>query len=143
MQDVADYEIKDGLLAKKVRLSNGEHHYVPVIPTGGARSIIWNGQKRVLTWRNWILHVLHNSTAGGHVGEHALEQRVLEVRGMQGHQGPTTRRYDLEERTLHGALQSGDGRPRGTARATKRRFQVYPDSDGRVQPLELAGPAEK
>ena len=67
------------LLAKKVRLANGEYHYVPVIPAGGARAITWSGQKRVLTWRNWILHVLHNSTAGGHVGEHALEQRVLEV----------------------------------------------------------------
>ena len=79
MRDVIECEIKDGLLAKKVRLANGEYHYVPVIPAGGARAITWSGQKRVLTWRNWILHVLHNSTAGGHVGEHALEQRVLEV----------------------------------------------------------------
>ena len=77
--DIGEYEIKDGLLGKRVRLASGECHVVPVIPTGGARAVIWNGQRRVLTWRNWILHVLHNSTAGGHVGEHALEERVLEV----------------------------------------------------------------
>ena len=39
MRDVMEYEIKDGLLAKKVRLANGEYHYVPVIPAGGARAI--------------------------------------------------------------------------------------------------------
>ena len=79
VQDVGDYEIQDGLLAKKVRLSSGQYHYVPVIPSGGARAITWNGQKRMLTWKHWILHILHNTTAGGHVGEHALEQRVLEI----------------------------------------------------------------
>ena len=32
----------------------------------------------MLTWRNMILHVTHNSMAGGHPGAHALEQRVAE-----------------------------------------------------------------
>ena len=65
IQDLGDYDVQNGLLARKVRLSSGEYHFVPVIPSGGARAITWNGQKSVLTWRNWILHVLHNSTAGG------------------------------------------------------------------------------
>jgi len=50
-----------------------------VIPAGGARAVDWGGKRRQLEWRAWILHVLHNSTAGGHVGMPALEQRCLEV----------------------------------------------------------------
>ena len=49
VRDLGDYDIKDGLLARKVRLASGEYHWVPVIPSGGARAITWNGQKRVLT----------------------------------------------------------------------------------------------
>ena len=44
MHDIIDYEVKDGLLSKKVRLASGVYHYVPVIPAGGARAITWNGR---------------------------------------------------------------------------------------------------
>ena len=75
---VTDYEMVDGLLHRKVRTPEGEMTSVPVIPDGGVKSALVNGKRRMLTWRNMILHVTHNSTAGGHPGAHALEQRVSE-----------------------------------------------------------------
>ena len=45
MNDITDYEMKNGLLARKVRLGNREYHWVPVIPSGGARAVLWTGQK--------------------------------------------------------------------------------------------------
>ena len=55
VQEIGDYEVKDGLLARKVRMASGEYHYVPVIPSGGASAITWNGQKRVLTCMSCII----------------------------------------------------------------------------------------
>ena len=74
---VKDYEMVDGLLHRKVRTPEGEMASVPVIPDGGVKSALVNGKRRMLTWRNMILHVLRNSTAGGHLGAHALEQRAV------------------------------------------------------------------
>ena len=43
VQELEDYEVKDGLLVKKVRQVSGQYHFVPVIPSGGSRAITWNG----------------------------------------------------------------------------------------------------
>ena len=76
IMSVGDYEIVNGLLHKRVRSADGELTSVPAIPDGGVKSALVGGKRRMLTWRNMILHVMHNSTAGGHPGAHALEQRV-------------------------------------------------------------------
>lgn len=72
------YCIKDGLLSRRVNLPSGET-VVPVIPKGGKKAVVTGGKKRVLSWRKWILHYLHCSTAGGHVSMPHLQQRVQEV----------------------------------------------------------------
>ena len=82
--EVKDYEMVNGLLHRIVLSSDGEMTTVPVIPDVGARAVVLDGTRRVLTWRNMILHTLHNSTAGGHVGMHALEHRVTEVAWWKG-----------------------------------------------------------
>ena len=68
---VSDFEIVDGLLHRKVKTPDGEMASVPAIPDGGVKSALVNGKRMMLTWRNMILHVVHNSTAGGHPGAHA------------------------------------------------------------------------
>ena len=68
---VKDYEMVDGLLHRKVRTPECEMASVPIIPDGGVKSALVNGKRKMLTWRNMILHVMHNSTAGGHIGAHA------------------------------------------------------------------------
>ena len=76
-RDQTRFEIVNGLFARKVRKKSGEGGLVPVIPRGRVRCIIAQRKRREIEWRPWLLHILHNTTAGGHVGMPALEQRVL------------------------------------------------------------------
>ena len=84
LKDQGCYRVVDGLLCRRVHRKDGDVYTVPWIPPGGARAVEHSGQKRVLTWRNWILHLLHNTVAGAHVGEEKLEERVQEVAWWPG-----------------------------------------------------------
>ena len=75
-REVVDFVLKDGLVCRRLRRPGSEEDQVPVIPEGGQRAIVTSGKRYVLSWRNWILHMLHNTTSGGHVGSAALEERV-------------------------------------------------------------------
>ena len=82
--DTHNYTVVDGLLSRRIRRKHGDVYSVPVIPDGGVRAVEFNGQKRILTWRNWILHLLHNTAAGAHIGDEKLEERVMEVAWWPG-----------------------------------------------------------
>ena len=72
--------VRNGLLGRWVVLPGaGEQALRPVIPEGGARAVEWNGAKRQLPCRSYILHVLHNSRTGGHLDWHQLEDKVKEL----------------------------------------------------------------
>ena len=59
-------------------LDNGEMALRLVMPEGGARAVVWNGAKRSLSYRNFVLYVLHNTSAGHHGDWHQLEAKVKE-----------------------------------------------------------------
>ena len=74
-----DYKMVDGILARWVNLPGDGGRLVTVIPGGSTRSISIKGQRRVLTWRAWMLHLAHNTAAGGHVGVDGVESKILSV----------------------------------------------------------------
>ena len=74
-----DYEMVDGILARWVNLPGDGGRLVTVVPEGGARSTSINGQRRVLTWRAWMLHHAHNTAAGGHVVADGVESKILSM----------------------------------------------------------------
>ena len=133
VKDVVNYEMVQGLLGRKVRSPDGYTIVVPVIPMGGACAINWNGKRRVLDWRSWILHVLHNSTAGGHVAMPALAQRVMEVAWW-----PRLSR-DCEAWTRKCVTcRVIKGQPHGSASWRSERYT----SPFRVLQVDLVGPLE-
>ena len=67
IRDGPNFVLRGGLLHRTVTMPDGDKHTVPVIPHGGARSVEWNGAKRVLTWRNLIFaHLAQHDVWGAH-----------------------------------------------------------------------------
>ena len=77
-RDSGQFAMEEGLLSRKQLRPNGEMALVPMLPVGGSRAILVNGKRYVLTWRNFMLHSMHNTSSGGHVGSVALEARIKE-----------------------------------------------------------------
>ena len=77
-REVGHYEVAEGLLCRRVHRPDGDVIRAPVIPEGGARACLVNGKRYQLGWRQQLLHLMHNTTSGGHVGGAALEARLLD-----------------------------------------------------------------
>ena len=63
----------------RVSISDQRRLIVTVIREGGARSIGASGQRRVLTWKAWVLHHAYTTAASGHVGAHGVESKIRTV----------------------------------------------------------------